>query len=132
MPRKKAGGPTEFELRILNVLWERGPSTAREVLEDLESRSRRKLGYTTVLKMLQVMETKDMVSVDRSERSHVYGARLRRRPTLKRMVGEFVERAFDGDPAEMMLHLLHEGRIGEDELERIEDKIAELRAKEEG
>ena len=121
--------PTDFELDALKVLWDRGPSTAREVHEAL--RPRRSVGYTTVLKILQLMEEKEMVAVDRSQRSHVYSPRLRRSSTLKNLVRDFVDRAFDGASSEALVHLVESSRgLKGAELDRIEELIAELRDKE--
>ncbi len=129
MPRKSAARPTDFEFRILKILWKRGPSTAREVLEELSGR--REIGYTTVLKMLQLMEGKGLVTVDRAERSHVYAARAREEATLGRLVDEFVDKAFDGAAGELVVHLVQGGTLGGEELRRIERRIADLRRREE-
>lgn len=120
--------PTEFELQILKILWERGPSTAREVLEALEGR--KPMGYTTVLKMLQLMEPKGMVSVDRSERSHVYRAALKRTQTLRKIAREFVDRAFDGAVDEALVHLVDARKLDATTLAKLENRIAELKKKE--
>jgi BlaI family penicillinase repressor len=119
--------PTDFELELLKVLWDRGPSTAREVLQIIEET--RPVGYTTILKMLQVMEKKEMVDVDRSERSHVYGASLQKNKTMRGLVSRFVDRTFDGAADALLLHLA-EGKIDAKTLDQLENKIAELRAKE--
>src|SRR5262245_36997488 len=87
--RSRPAPPTDFELRILKVLWKHGGKTAREVLELLPAQ--RALGYTTVLKMLQIMEQKRMVAVDRTERAHVFSARIEEAATLGRLAAEFVD-----------------------------------------
>lgn len=120
--------PTDFELELLKVLWERGASTAREALKVIEDT--RSVGYTTVLKMLQVMEKKGMVDVDRSERSHVYSATLQRKKTMSSLVSRFVNRTFDGAADDLLLHLA-DGKINSKTLDQLESRIAELRAKEE-
>lgn len=126
---EKRRRPTDFELDVLKVLWDRGRSTAREVHEVLSPR--RPVGYTTVLKILQLMEEKRMVSVDRSERSHVYAPRLRRGATMRGLVRDFVDRAFDGASAEALAHLVETSRgLDAADLDRIEAMIAELRGKE--
>ena len=121
--------PTEFELRVLKVLWENGPSTARAVLERMPSK--RPVGYTTVLKMLQLMEKKSMVAVDRSARSHVYSARRKKESTLRHLTSDFVDRAFDGAADELLVHLVKDGRLSSRDLDELETRIAELRRKEE-
>jgi len=80
--------PTDAELEILRVLWERGDSTVREVQEALESK--RPTGYTTVLKQLQIMTEKGLVRRDASERAHVYRARLAREATESQLVGDLL------------------------------------------
>ncbi|MEE9395103.1 MAG: BlaI/MecI/CopY family transcriptional regulator [Planctomycetota bacterium] len=120
--------PTSSELEILKVLWERGPSTAREVLERLKSR--KPVGYTTILKMLQLMEPKGIVAVDRSARSHVYSARLKRDSTMRKLVREFVDRTFDGALDEALVHLVDGKKIDAATLSKLEARIQELKKKE--
>jgi BlaI family transcriptional regulator, penicillinase repressor len=124
MPR-----PTETELELLKVLWDRGPSTAREVLASVEEE--RAVGYTTILKMLQVMEKKGLVDVDRERRSHVYAAAIERGHTLGGLVDDLVRRAFDGAAEDLLVHLVGR-KPDEDTLSRLEQRIAELRQKEGG
>ena len=81
--RRKAKRPTDLELRVLKALWERGPSTVRQVWEALAGE--RPIGYTTALKMLQIMEEKGLVTRDKSQRAHVYQAKEGRRATLGRL-----------------------------------------------
>ncbi|MCB9830982.1 MAG: BlaI/MecI/CopY family transcriptional regulator [Planctomycetes bacterium] len=131
MTRENSRTPTEAELRILKVLWRKGPATARGVLEILEDQAGGKVGYTTVLKMLQIMEKKELVSVDRSERSHVYSPRVAETPTLRQAVSEFVDRTFGGDPAGLLVHLVRDGRLDERSLEELERSIELLRRSEE-
>lgn len=121
--------PTETELELLKVLWDRGPSTARDVLAAIESS--RPVGYTTVLKMLQVMEKKSLVTVDRERRSHVYTAAIERSRTLGGLVDDLVHRAFDGAAEDVLVHLVGD-RPDAETLERWERRIAELRQQEGG
>ena len=119
--------PTETELELLKVLWDRGPSTAREVLAAIEEQ--RPVGYTTVLKMLQVMDKKGLVTVDRERRSHVYAAAIERDSTLGGLVDDLVHRAFDGAAEELLVHLVG-SRPDAEALDRLERRIAELREEE--
>ncbi len=119
--------PTDFELELLKVLWDRGPSTAREALKAIEAS--RSVGYTTVLKMLQVMDKKGMVKVDRSRRSHVYEAALQRSKTMSGLLSRFLDRTFDGAAEELLIHLA-EGELSSEALDDLESRIAALRAKE--
>ena len=109
--------PTDAELAILRVLWERGPSTVRDVLEVLERQ--RAMGYTTVLKLLQIMADKGLVLRDTSERTHVYRARLTEQHTQRQLVGDLLERAFDGSAARLVMQALAARRATPDELEEI-------------
>lgn len=96
--------PTDAELLILRVLWRRGPSTVREVLEVLERD--RPTGYTTVLKLLQIMHEKGLVQRDESERTHVYRPRTSEPQTKRQLLRDLADRAFDGSMAQLVLHAL--------------------------
>src|SRR2546423_10831880 len=93
MPRR---APTNAELEILRVLWQRGPSTVRDVHESLDHT--KAVGYTTVLKLLQIMVEKGLVRRDASARSHVYAAAASQDATQRRMVADLVGRVFGGSP----------------------------------
>jgi predicted transcriptional regulator len=96
--------PTDTELEILRVLWQRGPSTVREVQETIgETRA---TGYTTVLKMLQIMTEKGLVRRDERQRAHVYEARLAQEQTQQQLVGDLLERAFDGSATNLVMQAL--------------------------
>lgn len=96
--------PTDAELGILNVLWERGPSTVRDVHEALYRDEG--AGYTTALKLLQIMYVKGLVLRDDSERAHVFRAAVSRERTQKRFVAEMVQRVFNGSPSQLVLQAL--------------------------
>lgn len=96
--------PTDAELGILNVLWERGPSTVRDVHEALYRDEG--AGYTTALKLLQIMHAKGLVLRDDSERAHVFRAAVSRERTQKRFVAEMVQRVFNGSPSQLVLQAL--------------------------
>src|ERR1043166_7266494 len=93
--------PTDAELAILRVLWTRGPSTVREVAETLG----RDTGYTTALKLLQIMTDKGLVSRD-SSRTHIYEAAFGEDETKRQLVSDLLERAFNGSAASLVLHAL--------------------------
>lgn len=120
--------PTDAELRLLKVLWERGPSTARAVLDALPDD--RPIGYTTVLKTLQVMEEKGLVTVDRAARSHVYAPAIERAATLRSLVSAFVDRTFDGAAEELLVHLADGPGLDQDTLLALEERVAALRREE--
>jgi BlaI family transcriptional regulator, penicillinase repressor len=92
--------PTDAELEILTVLWSRGPSTVREIHEVIAKR--KPAQYTTVLKTLQIMAEKALVSRDEKQRAHVYAAACPRESTQKQLAGDLLRRAFDGSAARLM------------------------------
>jgi BlaI family transcriptional regulator, penicillinase repressor len=110
--------PTTSELEILHVLWERGPSTVREVHDAISAK--KPLGYTTVLKLLQIMTAKGLVRRDEQERAHVYEAWQPAEKTKRQIAADMLQRVFDGSASELMLHALAERRSSKQE-------IAELR-----
>jgi len=117
--------PTESELQILEVLWARGPSTVREVFE--ETRKVRDVGYTTVLKLMQIMMEKGLVRRDESRRTHIYKARLSKKRTQKRLVSELIDKAFGGSAAGLIGQTLMSRKPGGDELAQIQSLIEQYR-----
>jgi predicted transcriptional regulator len=104
--------PTDAELSILRVLWERGPSTVREVHEALKDGS----GYTTVLKLMQIMTEKGLVVRDESQRAHVYSAQATQQKTQRQLVTDLVDRAFGGSPAQLAMQALSSKKTSPEEL----------------
>ena len=94
--------PTEAELEILQVLWERGPCTVRDVHDVLRANT----GYTTALKQLQIMYDKGLVTRDESQRAHVYRAAVSKERTQKRFLADLLGRMFDGSPSRLVLQAL--------------------------
>ena len=109
--------PTPAELEILRVLWELGPATVRQVQQELDSR--RPTGYTTVLKLLQIMTEKGLVRRDESERAHLYFPEVPREQTERQMVGDLVDRAFGGSASRLVMSALSSRRATPEELDRI-------------
>jgi len=116
--------PTPGELEILRVLWDRGPSTVREVQEALGAE--RGAGYTTVLKLLQIMAEKDLVRRDESARAHVYAARVPETQTQRQLVRDLVDRAFGGSAAQLVVQALSGRRASAEEIERIRRLLDEI------
>lgn len=114
--RKK---PTEAELGILRVLWTRGPSTVREVAEHMG----REGAYTTVLKLLQIMTEKKLVSRDEAARAHVYVARAPEQQTQRQLVGDLMDRAFGGSALQLVMHALSSRKASPEELARIRELL---------
>lgn len=128
MIRSRRGKPTAAELEILRVLWQRGPSTVREVQETLGTD--RTVGYTTVLKTLQIMSEKDLVSRDERARAHVYAPRAPRETTERQLVADLLDRAFGGSTTRLVLQALASRRTPPKELARIRRFLDELERKE--
>ena len=124
MRRRRKSGPTDAELEILNVLWERGPSTVREVHGDLTER--RAAGYTTVLKFLQIMTEKGLVVRDESRPAHVYRPVLSEEETQGQIVRDMLERAFGGSTYKLVMQALSTEASTPDELARIRGLLDEL------
>lgn len=110
--------PTDAELSVLRVLWAHGPSTVRQVHEILTRD--RDLGYTTVLKALQVMLDKGLVDRDDSERSHVYRAAMAEGETKGQLVEDLLTKAFAGSASQLLVHALKAGQTPEAELDAIQ------------
>lgn len=109
--------PTQAELEILRVLWLRGPSSVRDVQEVLAKE--REAGYTTVLKLLQIMASKGLVLRDESARSHVYRAAVPQEQTQQQLVRDLLERAFDGSASQLILQALATRRATPEEMREI-------------
>ncbi len=109
--------PTDAELEILRVLWDRGPSTVREVLNVISQS--RETGYTTVLKLMQIMAEKGLVSRDESSRSHVYRARYPEQQTQRQLVHDLLHRAFGGSTEKLVLQALSTTRASDADLAEI-------------
>ena len=112
--------PTDAELAILRVLWARGPSTVRQVAEDLG----RETGYTTVLKLLQIMTEKRLVRRDESSRTHIYDAAYTQDQTERQLVTDLLDRVFDGSAAKLVLQALATTKATPEELDEIKKLIA--------
>jgi predicted transcriptional regulator len=104
--------PTDGELEILQVLWDRGPSTVRDVAEALD----RTNAYTTVLKLLQIMTGKRLVQRRESGRLHIYTAASSRDQTQRHLVRDLLRRAFDGSAAQLVMQALSTGKASAEEL----------------
>ena len=115
--------PTAAELQILQVLWDRGPSTVREVHEALQEE--KALGYTTVLKLMQIMTTKGLVRRNEDQRAHVYEAQQPAEKTKRQFAADMLERVFDGSARELMLHALAAQRSTRQEIEELRNLLDE-------
>jgi BlaI family penicillinase repressor len=113
--------PTDAELAILRILWERGPSTVRQVHERLARD--RQAAYTTALKLLQIMTEKGLVERDERERTHVYKTKLSEDQTQRQLVRDLLDRAFGGSAGKLVMQALATKRASADELREIRKVI---------
>jgi predicted transcriptional regulator len=113
----KTPRPTDAELTILRVLWERGPSTVRQV-HDVLLRER-PTAYTTALKLLQIMTEKGLVRRDESDRTHIYHSRLTEEQTQRQLVRDLLDRAFGGSSSKLVMQALAARRASAEELGEI-------------
>jgi BlaI family transcriptional regulator, penicillinase repressor len=127
MNDKSLPRPTEAELELLRVLWERGPSTVREIHEAV--RGAKETGYTTTLKILQRMTDKGLVRRDETRRSHVYSAVRRAEQTQRQLVRNLLRAAFGGAPAKLVVQALSEETVSADDLAEIRRLLDELEAR---
>ncbi len=126
-PRTNPQRPTDAELEILQVLWQRGASTVRQVFDVLSEK--RELAYTTVLKMLQIMFEKGLVLRDETDRSHSYSAARPQAEVQKALVTDLVERAFGGSAEQFLMSAMGSTSATADELTRIRALLDEARKK---
>jgi predicted transcriptional regulator len=124
MSRRDLPRPTDAELQILSVLWRRGPSTVRKVHEELQRD--RQAGYTTVLKLLQIMTEKGLVRRDESERTHVYQPSLSQGQTQRRLVKDLLDRAFGGSTQQLVMQALGTSKASPQELAQIRQLLDDL------
>lgn len=118
--------PTDAELGILRVLWDRGPATVREVHEVLGGHGE---GYTTVLKLLQIMHQKGLVDRDESQRAHVYAPLVGKDQAQRQLLGDLMQRVFDGSREQLVLQALGSGKATPEELAKIRALLDELERK---
>ncbi len=124
MARKALARPTDAELAILRVLWDRGPSTVREVHEALSARQ--ETGYTTTLKLMQIMLDKELLWRNDAQRTHVYEPRLTEEETQRQLVGDLLDRAFGGSAEKLVMRALDAKRVSRKELAQIRKLLDEL------
>jgi len=116
--------PTDAELAILNVLWTHGPLTVRKVLDELSAT--REVGYTTVLKFLQIMTEKGLVTRDESQRSHIYHVVQQQEEVQGNLVGDLISRAFGGSSPRLVMQALAAKKASPEDLAEIRAMLDEL------
>jgi predicted transcriptional regulator len=124
MPDDKRSPPTDAEVEILSVLWERGPSTVRDVFTALAKR-RPDIGYTTVLKLMQIMAAKGHVKRDERNRTHIYRPAADERQTQRRLLRDLLAKAFGGSKEKLLLSALDATKATPAELEAVKKLLDE-------
>ena len=119
--------PTPSELAILHILWSRGPSTVREIHEELAKE--KNVGYTSALKLLQIMTTKGIVKRTEDQRAHVYTANQPAEQTKQQFASDVLQRVFHGSASQLMQHALSGKRSSKEELDEIRQLLDEYERK---
>ena len=119
--------PTASELEILQVLWTRGPSTVREVYDVLSEK--RDMGYTSVLKLMQIMTEKGSVRRNETQRAHVYEVCQPAEKTKRGLAADVLQRVFDGSASELMMHALAGHHTSKEEIAELRRLLAEYERK---
>ena len=125
--RPKRTVPTDQELEILKVIWQRGEATVREVYQDLAAQ--RKIAYTTVLTMMGILEQKGHLKKTAGERAYIYSPTKPQQQVVRSMVREFVHRVFNGSARPLLVHLLEDPHTDPNELTEMEKLFKERRKK---
>ena len=120
--------PTAGELEILQVLWEHGPSTVRDIHEALHEK-KKDLGYTTVLKLMQIMTAKGLLRRDEEQRAHVYEACQPAERTKQQFASDMLQRVFDGSASDLMMHALAGHTASKEEMEELRRLLDEYERK---
>src|SRR5688500_9481064 len=116
--------PTDAELAILRVLWNRGPSTVRQVHDPIIDEQ--PIGYTTVLKLMQIMTEKGLVVRDERQRAHIYRSRLTEQKTQRQLLADLLDRAFEGSAPKLVMQALTTKKASPDELAAIRQLLDRL------
>ena len=129
MNSKDLPRPTETELEILRVLWKHGPSTVRQVHKILNNERENEVGYSTTLKMFQVMTQKGLVERDETVRPQIYKTRVPQSQTQRQLVKDLLKRAFGGSSRQLVLHALAPEEASDEELEQLEQLLDKFEEK---
>ena len=121
MARRKCSGPTDRELTILGILWDRGAATVREVNEAMNEDE--DTGYTTTLKLMQIMTDKGLLVRDDSQWRHVYRPAMSQEKTQRHLVTELLDKAFSGSAEKLVMRVLSAKKVSSEELARIKDML---------
>lgn len=119
--------PTESELEILSIVWEKGPSTVREVHEILEKS--KDAGYTTTLKLMQIMHEKGLLTRDTSSKTHIYSAVISKENTQRQLLDRMIDTVFNGSASQLVMQALGHHQSSSEELEKIKQYLKEIEQK---
>jgi BlaI family transcriptional regulator, penicillinase repressor len=122
--KKRSGKPTEAELEILQVLWEGGPQTVRSINDKMSVG--KKVGYTTTLKLLQIMTEKGLTLRDETGRTHIYSSAAGREETRSQLLDRFVDTAFGGSAMSLVMQALGNHRASEEEMKQIRELLSRM------
>jgi BlaI family transcriptional regulator, penicillinase repressor len=125
MPPVKYIRPTESELEILRVIWDKGSVSVREVHEELAKS--KDVGYTTTLKLMQIMNEKGLVKRDDTFKTHIYQAAVSKEKTQKHLLGKMINTLFGGSPTELVLQALGNHKASQKELDEIQELLNNLK-----
>jgi BlaI family penicillinase repressor len=125
MPRHPSSRPTNVELKILDVLWRRGPCSVRQVHNELAAE--RDTGYSTTLKMMQVMRGKGLITRDDSVRPQIYSSAESKEQTQLSMLDDLAQRAFGGSAANLVMRMISADRVSPQELEQMQELVRKAR-----
>ena len=119
--------PTESELEILQILWEKGDSTVRDVHEILEKS--KDAGYTTTLKLMQIMHEKGLVTRDTSSRTHIYQSKVNQQKTQQHLLNKMIDNVFNGSASRLVMQALGNHKASQEEINSIKKYLDELSKK---
>jgi len=130
MARPRHKNPTPAELEVLQIIWEHGPSTVREVMNLLSPKRSR--AYTSVMSLMSVMADKGMLRQKAEGKAFIYSAKVSQNKTQSRMLGDLLNRAFEGSASALVAHLLRETELSIEEMDEIRQAISEFGKKKGG
>jgi predicted transcriptional regulator len=124
MAKKTIPKPTEAELEVLQILWQEGTSTVKSVNEKLNEK--KEVGYTTTLKIMQIMFEKGLVNRNEAERSHIYSAAITESEIQKALIDKLLETAFSGSAAKLVMQALGNGQTSKEDLTKIREYLNQI------
>ncbi|MBI9038155.1 MAG: BlaI/MecI/CopY family transcriptional regulator [Bacteroidales bacterium] len=122
--------PTESELKILKVIWEKGPVTVKAVNEELSFESEKEVGYTTTLKLMQIMAEKGLLTRLKNGRMHIYDSAIQQKDTQKLMLDKLLQNLYSGSASNLVMQALGNHKTSKDELDKIKNYIKKLEEEE--